>query len=303
MALGLNCRTAACIVLPVAHVCLLFLGPLIMAALDFVEQIDGSAGDLPAASTCMQLCSMPASHVADLSAYARQMHCQPETVPTCPNMNGAVKAGLHAAGTGSFGKAQRLLRRRCRELASWQAARDFLVAPLAEEWTFRACMLPLLLASVRDIQLSAYQWQPAAAIAAADAAGAAAVAIAAGWPCRFWEPDSLAPGLPSRACAFCLISSHGACYPPSCPSAVQGYRASMCALLAPLFFGLAHVHHLRELVVHQHLPLSQAAPQVGLLVSHVSALPVRKLSQLRICRCSSSSPTPLCLAGMPLGPF
>ena len=29
-----------------------------------------------------------------------------------------------------------------------RAVRDYLVAPLAEEWVFRACMLPLLLAQV-----------------------------------------------------------------------------------------------------------------------------------------------------------
>ena len=43
---------------------------------------------------------------------------------------------------------------------------------------------------------------------------------------------------------------------------MQGYSVSATVLLTPLFFGLAHLHHLREHVVHQGHPLRLAAAMV-----------------------------------------
>ena len=43
---------------------------------------------------------------------------------------------------------------------------------------------------------------------------------------------------------------------------MQGYGVSATVLLTPLFFGLAHLHHLREHVVHQGHPLRLAAAMV-----------------------------------------
>lgn len=43
---------------------------------------------------------------------------------------------------------------------------------------------------------------------------------------------------------------------------VQGCSVSATVLLTPLFFGLAHLHHLREHVVHQGHTLRLAATMV-----------------------------------------
>ena len=50
------------------------------------------------------------------------------------------------AGSRIGSALKQLLVERCRGLATPQAAREYLIAPLAEEFVFRACMLPLLLA-------------------------------------------------------------------------------------------------------------------------------------------------------------
>ena len=42
----------------------------------------------------------------------------------------------------------------------------------------------------------------------------------------------------------------------------QGVRPARAVLTVPLFFGLAHLHHLHELVVHQGAPLQDAAVMV-----------------------------------------
>ena len=43
---------------------------------------------------------------------------------------------------------------------------------------------------------------------------------------------------------------------------VQGYGPGQSAVLAPACFGLAHVHHLGELTVHQGLTIAAAVPTV-----------------------------------------
>lgn len=43
---------------------------------------------------------------------------------------------------------------------------------------------------------------------------------------------------------------------------MQGWSPLASAALAPACFGLAHLHHLRELTVHQGLTLATALPLV-----------------------------------------
>lgn len=53
---------------------------------------------------------------------------------------------------------------------------------------------------------------------------------------------------------------------------LQGTPSSTAIFIAPLFFGAAHMHHLHELVTHQHMVFSRACIQVYTLDSHVSIL-------------------------------
>lgn len=53
---------------------------------------------------------------------------------------------------------------------------------------------------------------------------------------------------------------------------MQGFSTMARIIVAPLFFGLAHVHHFREYIVHKGLPVQDAIQMVrprlpvGLLV-------------------------------------
>ena len=74
-------------------------------------------------------------------------------------------------------------------MSAWRGWNDYAVAPLCEEFCFRACMVPLMLAG--------------------------------------------------------------------------GFSPALTVLVTPIFFGAAHLHRLRELIVVSHMSLQEALPSVS----------------------------------------
>ena len=54
---------------------------------------------------------------------------------------------------------------------------------------------------------------------------------------------------------------------------MQGYSGTAAVLLVPMFFGVAHLHHVHELTVHQQKPLSLALLVVCATYSALRGLP------------------------------
>ncbi|KAK9861062.1 hypothetical protein WJX84_010723 [Apatococcus fuscideae] len=121
--LGLNARSGAncalALALPVAHVLLGFLGPMMMLAMD----------KLPALS---RLTFSPASG-------QRHSHHHPSDTHVGVG-------GLADSQQQSCGVIGRPLQISTMQTIPWASIRNYLFAPLAEEWCFRACMVPILLA-------------------------------------------------------------------------------------------------------------------------------------------------------------
>ncbi|KAG1661309.1 hypothetical protein FOA52_008656 [Chlamydomonas sp. UWO 241] len=51
---------------------------------------------------------------------------------------------------------------------------------------------------------------------------------------------------------------------------LKGFSERTAVLITPLFFGVAHLHHLHDLVVHQRVPLAHAATAVGFQFAYTS---------------------------------
>ena len=59
---------------------------------------------------------------------------------------------------------------------------------------------------------------------------------------------------------------------------MQGYSTSSAVLVAPLFFGMAHLHHLHDLVSNQGLPLASA----GIAVSKHLVIRICKVTRISL---------------------
>jgi hypothetical protein len=136
--------------------------------------------------------------------------------------------------------------------ARLQLLRDLAVAPAAEEWVFRACMVPLLWLAVRGRAVRGRAgalpgWRPARR------GGAAAGAHPHGRGQPAPAPATPIPCAPPRPRA------HASTHPPL-PH--QGFSRRAIIFGTPLFFGAAHLHHLLELMATHRLPLHSALAMV-----------------------------------------
>ena len=50
---------------------------------------------------------------------------------------------------------------------------------------------------------------------------------------------------------------------PSAFMGLQGFSGNMAVLICPLFFGVAHLHHLHDYLHYRQIPWQQALPAVG----------------------------------------
>ena len=135
--------------------------------------------------------------------------------------------------------------------------RNVLVAPLTEEFVFRACMAPLLLARVRDHFIQATRRRAGLSFTANKAGLQPRRKQVSSWLqlCSTWS----APGCLCKDTASIQLPPGCLCHVCAC---AQGHSEMTTVLLTPLFFGLAHLHHLREHVVHQGHTLRLAATMV-----------------------------------------